>query len=80
MNIRKGETEKTWFRTDRFFHTNEAWFFLTREGVEVGPFKSPEAANHGLNRYVEAMKHKETSGLYACKVAVQGVWASTHFN
>ena len=80
MNIRKGEAEKTWFRSDRFFHVGEEVYFSTREGTEVGPFKTVDAARHGLDMYIEAMKNKETSGMYASKVALQGVWASTLFH
>ena len=80
MLTRKGEAEKTWFRSSRFFHVNEEVYFSTREGVDIGPFKSQSAAERGLKAYIDAMRNKNTSGLYANRVAMQGVWASTLFH
>ena len=80
MLMRKGEDEKTWFRSSRFFHINEAIYFSTREGTDIGPFKSQRAAERGLQAYIGAMKNKNTSGLYANRIALQGVWASTLYH
>jgi hypothetical protein len=32
------ERPRTWFRSDRFFRSNDQWYFRTREGIDVGPF------------------------------------------
>ena len=40
MEYRKNERAKTWFRSHRVFRSNEFWYFQTREGIDVGPFKS----------------------------------------
>lgn len=80
MVTRKGEADKTWFRSDRFFYLGEEWYFSTREGTDVGPFNSIDSARTGLDRYIEAMQNKDTAGIYASKIALQGVWASTLFH
>lgn len=53
---RKGETEQTMhFRTDRFVHNEEKWFYETREGTTEGPFRThPEAEEH-LRNYVKLL-------------------------
>src|SRR6056297_576803 len=40
MANRRNEQERTWFRSDRFFRSNERWYFHTREGMAVGPYKT----------------------------------------
>ena len=80
MNCRKGEAEKTWFRSSRFFHIGDNVYFSTREGTDVGPYKSQEAAERGLQVYIAAMQSKDAAGIYASKIAMQGVWASTLFH
>lgn len=42
------------FRTrNRYFCQDGQWWFSTREGEE-GPFVSREAAEHGMQRYVDS--------------------------
>ncbi len=36
--VRSGEEAKVWYRSDRVFHSDGAWYFHTREGVDIGPF------------------------------------------
>ncbi|MFD2228965.1 DUF6316 family protein [Alkalimarinus sediminis] len=46
MQVRKNEATKSWFRCDRFIQVGREWFYMTREGSQVGPFNSKtEAAN-----------------------------------
>jgi hypothetical protein len=40
MNCRHNEPPRTWFRSDRFFRSNQQWYFYTREGFPVGPYQS----------------------------------------
>ncbi len=40
MENRRNESARTWFRSHRIFRANEAWYFHTREGIDVGPFRS----------------------------------------
>jgi len=52
MEIRAGEAVRPWFRTERYYHTNEGWWFLTREQTEEGPFSSQLEAENELSFYV----------------------------
>lgn len=40
MGNRNNEPSKTWFRSDRFFRSDERWYFYTREGISVGPYRT----------------------------------------
>jgi hypothetical protein len=40
MHQRRNEPARTWFRSERFFRVNEQWYFHTREGMAVGPYRS----------------------------------------
>jgi hypothetical protein len=40
MSIRRNEEPKTWFRCERFFRCNDQWYFHTREGISVGPYRT----------------------------------------
>ncbi|MFT7651010.1 MAG: hypothetical protein ACI9ON_000116 [Limisphaerales bacterium] len=38
---RKEEAPRTWFRSERvYLLADNAWYFRTREGVEIGPYES----------------------------------------
>lgn len=56
MNVRQGEQEKSWYRSDRFFRVNGDWYFSTREKVDVGPFDSKERAGKGLSLFIDSMQ------------------------
>ena len=47
-SVREGEEVKTWFRTNRFITIDKKWYFTTREGLDVGPFKTQLEAERGL--------------------------------
>ncbi|MEQ5836600.1 hypothetical protein EB809_19905 [Marinobacter sp. R17] len=53
MVVRQGETEKNWFRTERFSYVNGAWYFETREGTFQGPFENALEAELELNFYLQ---------------------------
>ena len=40
MECRRNERAKTWFRSHRIFRSETHWYFHTREGIDVGPFRS----------------------------------------
>lgn len=40
MGNRQNEPAKTWFRSDRFFRSDQKWYFHTREGISVGPYRT----------------------------------------
>ncbi|MGB1952056.1 MAG: DUF6316 family protein [Marinobacter sp.] len=56
MDVRKGEQERNWFRSDRFTVINGQWFFQTREGAFEGPFDSVSEAQMELLLY---LRHSE---------------------
>ncbi len=39
MAQRRNEEPRTWFRSERVFRSDGFWFFHTREGIEVGPYR-----------------------------------------
>lgn len=57
MDVRIGEKNKTWFRSERFLHINDKWYFLTRELTQEGPFASRAEAERELNYYIGHMNH-----------------------
>ncbi|NVJ49666.1 MAG: hypothetical protein HWE13_14260 [Gammaproteobacteria bacterium] len=52
MKVRAGELKKTWFRSERFFHADNGWFFVTRENTQEGPFSSQPEAEKELMLYI----------------------------
>lgn len=80
-SIRRGEQDqnKAWFRSQRCFAIGNEWYVATREGVNVGPFKSRKEADASINRYIlDVRVHKVASGS-ANKVAKNGVWATNNY-
>lgn len=65
---RKGDDDQgTRFRTERFIHNGEKWYYETREGSTEGPFRTrPEAEEH-LRNYVKLLNsgwwNDDASGL-----------------
>jgi hypothetical protein len=49
---RKGELGAVPFRSGRFFYIDSKWYFACREGKEVGPFPSKQAAEMALAEYI----------------------------
>ncbi|QSP95904.1 hypothetical protein LPB19_05730 [Marinobacter salinisoli] len=58
MDVRKGESEKHWFRSDRFSLVNGKWFFQTREGSVEGPYDTHQEAETVLLLY---LRHSDDS-------------------
>lgn len=52
MRTRTGEASRPWFRSDRYYHTGEGWWFSTRENKEMGPFTSQNEAESELILYI----------------------------
>jgi hypothetical protein len=59
---RRDERSKTWFRADRVFHTNERWYFHTREGIDVGPYESQLEAEIEASMLKELIKNTRMRG------------------
>ena len=47
----------THFRSDRLFCTGDAWFFQTREGIDVGPYESQLEAEIEAGMLKELIKN-----------------------
>ncbi len=52
MDVRQGESDKIWFRSERYLQIGNDWYFLTRENTQEGPFESRAAAERELNYYI----------------------------
>jgi len=52
MMRKTDDKERTVFRTDRFFVSDGKWFFTTREGGNLGPYESQNAAKQALVQYL----------------------------
>lgn len=76
-NCRKGENDKTWFRTERFFAIGTDWYATTREHSNLGPFKSKLAAEQALVRYIIDLKNNRKPANYASK-ASSDVWMANN--
>lgn len=54
--IRKGESEvHPRFRANRFFHSMDEWYFITREETVEGPFKHRAEAEEVLEAYIKEL-------------------------
>ena len=57
-NRRCEEEARTWFRSDRFFRSNDNWYFHTREGTAVGPYRSRFDAEIDAGRLLALLRDK----------------------
>ena len=56
MGNRNGESPKTYFRSGgRSLLADGHWYFATREGVDVGPYPTREAAEAGSKRLAKML-------------------------
>lgn len=54
---RTGEEDKQVpLRTDRFFAVNSSWYFVTREGISIGPFLTKTDAMNALADFIDFVK------------------------
>ena len=54
-------------RSDRLFRQKGMWFFKTREGKDVGPFRYRDEAELMLTRFVQEVAEKEREMLARAK-------------
>jgi uncharacterized protein DUF6316 len=52
MVVRAGESNKTWFRGERFLCIGGLWYFITREFTQEGPFDNRSEAELELILYI----------------------------
>ncbi|MDE0732084.1 MAG: DUF6316 family protein [Gammaproteobacteria bacterium] len=45
-------------RTERVFSENDLWYFKTREGDNVGPFRYRSEAESNLDRFMTQLKKR----------------------
>ncbi len=57
MGNRRLEKPKTWFRSDRFFRSNEKWYFHTREGAAIGPYETRFDAEVDAGRLLALLRN-----------------------
>ena len=51
-----GSEDKVPFRSNRIHNINGQWYFLTREGQNIGPFATKDDAEAGLARFMKIVK------------------------
>jgi len=79
MDVRSGEQQKAWYRSNRFFKVNGDWYFSTREKMDVGPFTTVESAMTGLSLFIENMQAAKPCLETAASIAVNGAWSWTKY-
>ncbi len=79
MTVRKGEVDRVWFRADRCFSVGPDWYIATREGKDVGPFRTRAEAVSSVERYLKGIYVRKNAGGFAGRIATQGVWATNNF-
>ena len=58
MSLRAGEKlTKQWFRSERFMHVNDRWFFITREFTQEGPYLSKQDAEMESILYIRQINN-----------------------
>lgn len=58
---RSGEQGSVPEREDRFFTSNEYWYYTTREGVDIGPFDSLDDAIQGAAEFIDFVSEADPS-------------------
>lgn len=79
LEVRGGEEDKFWFRSDRFFTVDSKWYFTTREHRDVGPYVSRTDAVHGLELFIDCVEKQKMEVDYAISIAMRGDWAIARF-
>lgn len=54
--FRAGEEGRSYFRSDRVFKADGAWYFSTRDENRIGPFSAREEAAEGLAGFISAVQ------------------------
>ena len=60
---RSGEYGNVPQRSERVFQKHNYWYYTTREGVDIGPFDSSEAASKGATEFVDFVLNAEPTVL-----------------
>jgi 1-aminocyclopropane-1-carboxylate deaminase/D-cysteine desulfhydrase-like pyridoxal-dependent ACC family enzyme len=65
------KVSRHWQRSDRFYQKEGLYYFVTREGGDVGPFASKNMAKRALELYKYIVNECATTGTYASQVVTQ---------
>jgi hypothetical protein len=68
---RSGEAEQLWFRTDRIFRSDGAWYFATREGIDVGPYEHREDARRDAKSLIRLLAQNPPHDVQAATLTIQ---------
>mgnify|MGYP007012736374 FL=1 len=52
QTLRNSEDKGVYFRSDRFYEVDKKHYFSTREGIEIGPFRSKNEADLDFERFI----------------------------
>ena len=53
--FRKGEENKVRFRSSRVYQSDDAWYFSTREGINLGPYTTKHDAEREVALLVKML-------------------------
>jgi Domain of unknown function (DUF6316) len=60
---------REWFRSIRFFERERGWYFLSPDGLAVGPYPSERSAENEAARLAKILKNLDSSrGTYAAVI------------
>ena len=60
---------REWFRTIRFFERQRGWYFLSPDGLAVGPYASEQSAGQEAARLAKILKNSDsTRGTHAAVI------------
>ena len=57
---RNDKAIRTWFRGDRVFNQNGAWYISTREGINIGPYATHSQAQRDIPPLIEHLCEPST--------------------
>jgi len=76
---RSGEDDQLWFRTDRIFRADGAWYFATREGIDVGPYEHRDDARRDAKSLIRLLAQNPPHDVQAATLTIQQFMARPKF-
>ena len=61
--VRSGEQNQLWYRCERIFKWDEGWYFHTREGVDVGPYRTQFDAEIEAGLLIQVLSQTESENV-----------------
>ncbi|MCR9259039.1 MAG: DUF6316 family protein [Pseudomonadaceae bacterium] len=62
--VRDGEPARLWYRSDRIFCVDGAWYFHTREGLDVGPYRCQFDAELEASMLLQKLRQTPEAQIY----------------